>query len=112
MIRLEKHLDLHVIRNVMRLRDERESEQPNSRHGRILYDTSAASHGIHGSCAPARRSRIMERSWRYRLTVRTEPSQGLNTGSIPVSATNLTVLFSSYYHLNNGFRANICKQAP
>ena len=25
---------------------------------------------------------------RYRLTVRTEPSQGLNTGSIPVSATN------------------------
>jgi hypothetical protein len=26
--------------------------------------------------------------WRYRLTVRTEPSQGLNTGSIPVSATN------------------------
>ena len=25
--------------------------------------------------------------WRYRLTVRTEPSQGLNTGSIPVSAT-------------------------
>src|SRR5207249_4238516 len=26
---------------------------------------------------------------RYRLTVRTEPSQGLNTGSIPVSATNL-----------------------
>ena len=24
---------------------------------------------------------------RYRLTVRTEPSQGLNTGSIPVSAT-------------------------
>ena len=27
------------------------------------------------------------RSWRYRLMVRTEPSQGLNTGSIPVSAT-------------------------
>src|ERR1700684_132092 len=27
------------------------------------------------------------RQWRYRLTVRTEPSQGLNTGSIPVSAT-------------------------
>ena len=26
--------------------------------------------------------------WRYRLTVRTEPSQGSNTGSIPVSATN------------------------
>ena len=26
---------------------------------------------------------------RYRLTVRTEPSQGLNTGSIPVSATKL-----------------------
>jgi hypothetical protein len=25
---------------------------------------------------------------RYRLTVRTEPSQGLNQGSIPVSATN------------------------
>src|SRR5207244_11634335 len=24
---------------------------------------------------------------RYRLTVRTEPSQGLNTGSIPLSAT-------------------------
>ena len=31
--------------------------------------------------------RIIESSWRYRLTVRTEPSQGLNTGSIPVSAT-------------------------
>ena len=31
----------------------------------------------------------MERwAWRYRLTVRTEPSQGSNTGSIPVSATN------------------------
>jgi hypothetical protein len=25
--------------------------------------------------------------WRYRLTVRTEPSQGLNRGSIPLSAT-------------------------
>ena len=31
---------------------------------------------------------IFEDAWRYRLTVRTEPSQGLNTGSIPVSATN------------------------
>ena len=30
---------------------------------------------------------------RYRLTVRTEPSQGLNTGSIPVSAT----MFSTPY---------------
>src|ERR1019366_6865145 len=29
----------------------------------------------------------MKAPWRYRLTVRTEPSQGLNTGSIPVSAT-------------------------
>ena len=28
--------------------------------------------------------------WRYRLTVRTEPSQGLNTGSIPVSATKFS----------------------
>ena len=28
------------------------------------------------------------REWRYRLTVRTEPSQGLNRGSIPLSATN------------------------
>src|ERR1017187_10532383 len=28
------------------------------------------------------------RPWRYRLMVRTEPSQGLNTGSTPVSATN------------------------
>src|ERR1035438_8685231 len=31
---------------------------------------------------------------RYRLTVRTEPSQGLNTGSIPVSAT-IQTCFSS-----------------
>ena len=29
---------------------------------------------------------------RYRLTVRTEPSQGLNTGSIPVSATNSFII--------------------
>jgi hypothetical protein len=31
--------------------------------------------------------------WRYRLTVRTEPSQGLNTGSIPVSATNSSITY-------------------
>jgi hypothetical protein len=31
---------------------------------------------------------VKRQIWRYRLTVRTEPSQGLNTGSIPVSATN------------------------
>ena len=31
--------------------------------------------------------------WRYRLTVRTEPSQGLNTGSIPVSATILSIVY-------------------
>src|ERR1700681_2794757 len=30
--------------------------------------------------------------WRYRLTVRTEPSQGLNTGSIPVSATKYFII--------------------
>ena len=30
------------------------------------------------------------RGWRYRLTVRTEPSQGLNRGSIPLSATKFT----------------------
>src|SRR5713226_5697830 len=30
------------------------------------------------------------RLWRYRLTVRTEPSQGSNTGSIPVSATKFS----------------------
>ena len=30
---------------------------------------------------------------RYRLTVRTEPSQGLNTGSIPVSATNSSITY-------------------
>src|SRR5260370_10962809 len=30
---------------------------------------------------------ILKVAWRYRLTVRTEPSQGLNTGSTPVSAT-------------------------
>jgi hypothetical protein len=39
-------------------------------------------------CADLQIDRIMKSSWRYRLTVRTEPSQGLNTGSIPVSATN------------------------
>src|SRR6266567_1460267 len=37
---------------------------------------------------------IWELVWRYRLTVRTEPSQGLNTGSIPVSATTLSVTYS------------------
>ena len=30
---------------------------------------------------------------RYRLTVRTEPSQGLNTGSIPVSATIKSITY-------------------
>jgi hypothetical protein len=30
---------------------------------------------------------------RYRLTVRTEPSQGLNTGSIPVSATTFSIIY-------------------
>jgi RNA polymerase sigma-70 factor, ECF subfamily len=30
--------------------------------------------------------------WRYRLMVRTEPSQGLNTGSTPVSATNSFII--------------------
>jgi hypothetical protein len=30
--------------------------------------------------------------WRYRLTVRTEPSQGLNTRSIPVSATESFII--------------------
>src|ERR1035437_1848440 len=35
--------------------------------------------------------------WRYRLMVRTEPSQGLNTGSTPVSATN-----SSYTSIEPG----------
>ena len=33
------------------------------------------------------------RKWRYRLTVRTEPSQGLNTGSIPVSATIFSITY-------------------
>ena len=32
--------------------------------------------------------------WRYRLTVRTEPSQGLNRGSIPLSATMILVTYS------------------
>src|SRR5258705_3274667 len=41
--------------------------------------------------------------WRYRLTVRTEPSQGLNTGSIPVSATN-----SSYTYRHRA--ATLCHQ--
>lgn len=30
--------------------------------------------------------------WRYRLGVRTEPSQGSNSGSIPDTATSLTVV--------------------
>ena len=36
-------------------------------------------------------ARMTKDQRRYRLTVRTEPSQGLNTGSIPVSATNITI---------------------
>src|SRR5580692_9089085 len=36
---------------------------------------------------------ILRVAWRYRLTVRTEPSQGLNTGSIPVSATNSSITY-------------------
>gem|GEM_PF-4150770 len=32
-------------------------------------------------------SAIVIQTWPYRLTVRTEPSQGSNTGSIPVKAT-------------------------
>ena len=39
--------------------------------------------------------------WRYRLTVRTEPSQGLNTGSIPVSATKLSFFFNSLHGRKN-----------
>ena len=35
----------------------------------------------------AKSDTLVKTSRRYRLTVRTEPSQGLNTGSIPVSAT-------------------------
>lgn len=44
--------------------------------------------------------RILVLFWRYRLTVRTEPSQGLNTGSIPVSATKSN-LFSLSYKLSD-----------
>ena len=36
--------------------------------------------------------------WRYRLTVRTEPSQGLNTGSIPVSATMFPITYGRRGH--------------
>ncbi len=35
---------------------------------------------------------------RYRLTVRTEPSQGLNTGSIPVSATKESITYRLLAH--------------
>jgi hypothetical protein len=38
-------------------------------------------------CGPADSGNLNGEIRRYRLTVRTEPSQGLNTGSIPVSAT-------------------------
>ena len=34
--------------------------------------------------------RSATQQWPYRLTVRTEPSQGSNTGSIPVKATTST----------------------
>ena len=36
---------------------------------------------------------MAKESRRYRLTVRTEPSQGLNTGSIPVSATMFSITY-------------------
>jgi hypothetical protein len=44
-------------------------------------------------------------SWRYRLTVRTEPSQGLNTGSTPVSATNL-IKINYLHYVYQGWNPN------
>ena len=43
----------------------------------------------HAVSAEAAFAKIKTQAWRYRLTVRTEPSQGSNTGSIPVKATNI-----------------------
>ena len=42
------------------------------------------------------------RPWRYRLRVRTEPSQGSNTGSNPVSATTYANYFQEFTDIEFG----------